>query len=66
MDRLVRQLRSAPPGPGTDRIRVPGDVERETETSRRRSGIPLGPEVVEALRTLGDRYQVPWPFSPTI
>jgi LDH2 family malate/lactate/ureidoglycolate dehydrogenase len=62
MDRLVRQLRSAPPAPGTDRIRVPGDVERETEAARRRSGIPLGPEVVEALRTLGDRYRVPWPL----
>ncbi len=61
MDRLVRQLRSAPPAAGTDRIRVPGDVERETEAARRRSGIPLGPDVLEALRNLGSRYGVPWP-----
>jgi LDH2 family malate/lactate/ureidoglycolate dehydrogenase len=60
-DELIRRLRAAPPAPGTARIRAPGDVERETAAARRLS-FPLGTEVVLALRTLGDRYGVPWPF----
>jgi ureidoglycolate dehydrogenase (NAD+) len=61
MDELIRRLRAAPPAPGTDRIRVPGDIERETAAARRLS-FPLGTDVAQALRTLGDRYDVPLPF----
>lgn len=61
IDELVRRLRAAPPAPGTDRIRVPGDVERETAEARRQS-FPLGKDVAEALRALGERYDVPWPL----
>lgn len=60
MDELIRRLRAAPPAPGTDRIRVPGDVERETAEARRLS-FPLGKDVAEALQALGERYDVPWP-----
>jgi LDH2 family malate/lactate/ureidoglycolate dehydrogenase len=59
---MVRALRAAPTAPGTDRIRVPGDVERETAAARKH-GFPLGRETAEALRALGDRYGVPWPFG---
>jgi LDH2 family malate/lactate/ureidoglycolate dehydrogenase len=61
MDSLIRQLRSAPAAPGTDRIRVPGDLEREMAERRRRDGIPLGREVVQALQALGERHGLPWP-----
>lgn len=63
MDALVRQLRSAPPAPGVDRVRVPGEVERETVARRSREGFPLTPEVEAELRALGDRYGVPWPAA---
>jgi ureidoglycolate dehydrogenase (NAD+) len=59
MAEMVRALRAAPTAPGTDRIRVPGDVERETAAARRQ-GFPLGRETADALRALGDRYGVPW------
>ena len=61
LDRMIRDLHAAPTGPGTDRIRVPGDVERETAAARRQ-GFPLGRETADALKGLGDRYGIPWPF----
>ncbi|MFA5027050.1 MAG: Ldh family oxidoreductase [Candidatus Methylomirabilota bacterium] len=60
MAEMVRALHAAPTAPGTDRIRVPGDVERETATARRR-GFPLSRETADGLRALGDRYGIPWP-----
>jgi len=60
MAEMVRALRAAPTAPGRDRIRVPGEVERETAAARRR-GFPLSRETVEALATLGRRYGIPWP-----
>lgn len=62
VDGLIRQLRSAPAAAGTDRIRVPGEVERETAERRRREGIPLSREVRQDLTGLGERYRVPWPY----
>jgi len=61
MDGLIRRLRAQPPAAGVDRIRVPGDVERETAAIRARQGIPLGRDMLETLRELGARYRVPWP-----
>jgi LDH2 family malate/lactate/ureidoglycolate dehydrogenase len=60
MDELIRRLRAQPPAAGIDRVRVPGDLERETVEARKRQGIPLGPELLETLRDLGERYGVPW------
>jgi LDH2 family malate/lactate/ureidoglycolate dehydrogenase len=60
-DGLIRRLRAAPTAPGVDRLRLPGDVERETAETRRREGIPLTRDVLEALQGLGERYQVAWP-----
>jgi len=60
MDALIRRLRAQPPAAGIDRIRVPGEVERETIETRRRRGIPLAKELLESLRALGERYGVPW------
>lgn len=61
MDGLIRRLRSQPPAAGVDRLRLPGDVERETAAIRARQGIPLGRDVLETLGALGERYRVPWP-----
>jgi len=63
VDGLIRQVRSVPTAPGVDRIRLPGDVERETAEVRRAQGIPLTRDVLEALQGLGARYHVPWPSA---
>ncbi len=64
LDALIRRLHAQPAAPGADRIRVPGEVEREATEHRKRHGIPLGQELLEGLRALGGRYGVPWPEGP--
>ena len=61
MDALIRCVHAQPAAAGVERIRLPGDVERETAAIRAREGIPLGRDVLETLRELGARYGVPWP-----
>ena len=41
VDALVEAVRAAPPAPGFDRVRAPGDPEAETEQVRLREGIPI-------------------------
>ncbi|MDQ3288747.1 MAG: Ldh family oxidoreductase [Pseudomonadota bacterium] len=48
LSELLAQFRLSQPA-GAEPIRVPGDLERETEVERRRSGIPLGEEEVALL-----------------
>lgn len=38
---LAAAVRAAPPAPGTDRVRLPGDPELDTEARRRAEGIPV-------------------------
>lgn len=49
--------RSAAPRPGHDRVRAPGDMERETRAARAASGVPLDDEtwrqIVEAAAGVG-------------
>lgn len=54
---IVESLRATPPAPGTDKVRVPGDPERESETLKREAGIELHAEIwqglVDAARDVG-------------
>lgn len=45
----VAAVREAEPAVGIDRVRIPGDIERETRAERRAAGIPLSSEVVDAI-----------------
>jgi len=57
VDRAVEAIGSVPPAEGFDRVRLPGEPERECEQARRTTGIPI-PEatygqLVELAATLG-------------
>jgi LDH2 family malate/lactate/ureidoglycolate dehydrogenase len=60
IDHLVRTLRATRPAPGTSGPLIPGDPERAAEVERRRTGIPLLPQVVEDLRDVSRRTAVPF------
>jgi hydroxycarboxylate dehydrogenase B len=54
---MVGYIHSTTPAPGFDKVRVPGDPERESRAARERSGIPMDPKswsgIVEAARHAG-------------
>lgn len=58
MDHWIGGFRSAKTIPGEEKVLVPGDPEREMETVRMRSGIPVVESVAEELRQLGKRLEV--------
>ncbi|NJN82403.1 MAG: Ldh family oxidoreductase [Caldilineaceae bacterium] len=58
MDAMIRALHAAPKEPGQPRIYVAGEIEHETEQTRRRDGIPLSSTVVNDLRELAARFDV--------
>jgi LDH2 family malate/lactate/ureidoglycolate dehydrogenase len=49
IDILVRDVRSSEPAAGFDRVRVPGDIERELRAERLVSGIPIDTAVLDEL-----------------
>ena len=57
MDEWIRTLRATPPAPGVDRVRVPGDPEREAEGKHASAGIgllePVWRELQEVARLTG-------------
>jgi LDH2 family malate/lactate/ureidoglycolate dehydrogenase len=61
VDALVDHLQASPTVPGVDQVRVPGQPEHTLALERRRGGIPLPPDTVDALRALGEELGVPWP-----
>ena len=53
MGEEVSKVKNQPPAQGFDSIMCPGEPEQKTEVIRRNSGIPLTPDIIEALKTEG-------------
>lgn len=55
LKRMMEELRKLPTAPGFDKVRVPGDPEKETYTERSKNGIPIPEQEIKAFaRLLGD------------
>lgn len=65
MDEILGMLRACPPTPGVERVLIPGEIEAQEESRNRRLGVPLVPEVVQQLVSLGEQVGVPFPMVPT-
>ncbi|WP_210529723.1 Ldh family oxidoreductase [Rubellimicrobium arenae] len=61
IDAFYERIKTLPRAAGTDEILLPGEPESRTEAARRRTGIPVGPEVAGELRAEAERAGVPWP-----
>lgn len=59
MDKWIERFRSAKTAEGFDRVIIPGDPERETETERKEKGIPLLKPVVDDLVSLAEKFGLP-------
>jgi L-2-hydroxycarboxylate dehydrogenase (NAD+) len=60
MDDWIRTMRSSRAAPGSPGVLIPGDPERLSEASRRKTGIPLVPAVVADLRDISARTGIPF------
>ena len=58
MDNWISRFRSAKTVEGQSKVLIPGDPERESETLRKKQGIPLDPKVVQDLKQLGEKMGV--------
>jgi L-2-hydroxycarboxylate dehydrogenase (NAD+) len=58
MDNWILRFRKAKTIEGEDNVIIPGDPEREMESSRRKNGIPLNPKVVEDLKQLAVSFSL--------
>ena len=63
MDNWLRRFRNARPSPDQMEVFVPGDPERRVERVRKEFGIPILDSVVEDLKRLAEKYQVPLPIA---
>ena len=57
LDAYTDWVKASPPAPGTDVVRFPGDVERETRIERGQNGIPIDDatwaQIIEAAGSVG-------------
>ncbi len=60
MDFWIERFRSAKTIAGQEKVLIPGDPEREMEQERMKSGIPLLPVVVDDLKALSNKFNVPF------
>lgn len=60
IDDWIRTFRATEPIPGTGGPLIPGDPEREAESERRVSGIPLVGPVVDDLRSISKETGIPF------
>jgi LDH2 family malate/lactate/ureidoglycolate dehydrogenase len=58
MDNWIQRFRNAKPAPGYERVLIPGDLERETESIRMKEGIPLFDSVVSELQKVGEKFGI--------
>lgn len=58
VERVLGALRAVRPAPGVERVLAPGDLEVETETRRRREGIPVPDGTWNAVCAVAARYGV--------
>jgi LDH2 family malate/lactate/ureidoglycolate dehydrogenase len=60
MDKWIRRFRSAKTVNGKERVLIPGDPEREMQDERLKNGIPLLKPVIDDLKFLGEKFNIPF------
>jgi LDH2 family malate/lactate/ureidoglycolate dehydrogenase len=63
MDALIQSLHATEPLDPAQPVLVPGEPEAKARQARSQTGIPLAPNVVEDIRDLAARYDIPLPFD---
>jgi ureidoglycolate dehydrogenase (NAD+) len=61
LETLLGWIKASSRPNGIEEIRFPGEIRARFAELYAREGIPLAPETIAVLRTLGDELGVPWP-----
>ena len=61
MEVVLGEMKACPPAPGYTEVFYPGEIEHRREAESVRSGIALGPAVIDDLTKLGVEYGVKFP-----
>jgi LDH2 family malate/lactate/ureidoglycolate dehydrogenase len=64
MDRYIKSLKESAKAKGAQEILMPGEPEYRTETRFLKEGIPLAPNTVRELTTLGESLGLSLPGNP--
>ncbi len=60
MDEWIETFRAAKPAKGQERVLIPGDIEREKETSLRESGITIIPAIAKEMEEIAKDLGIPF------
>jgi LDH2 family malate/lactate/ureidoglycolate dehydrogenase len=63
LERLIDEVRSAPPIDADQPVQLPGEAEQELARQRKADGIPVDVETVEKLETLAQELGVAFTLS---
>jgi LDH2 family malate/lactate/ureidoglycolate dehydrogenase len=58
MDEWITTFRNAKPAQGQEKVLIPGDLERESETRVKENGIQLIPQVVDDLKAIAHSFSL--------
>lgn len=61
MQTLIKRVKAQPLAEGFEEIQIPGEPEQRTEIARLKNGIPLTPDVIEALKSEAELAGVSFP-----
>jgi LDH2 family malate/lactate/ureidoglycolate dehydrogenase len=64
MDRYIKSIKESAKAKGAQEILMPGEPEYRTETKFLKEGIPLAPNTVKELTTLGKSLGLSFPVNP--
>ena len=62
LDAVVRTITESAPAEGHEQVKIPGQLEYETELHRRQHGIPLPESTVRSLSSLAKEFDIPLHF----
>jgi LDH2 family malate/lactate/ureidoglycolate dehydrogenase len=62
LQEFIAMVKASRLRPGFAEILLPGELEWRREQEKKRSGVPLDPEILADLRALASALDVAWPF----
>ncbi len=60
LTRMSQEIKASSPAEGSSGVVMPGEIEDRVKAERSKEGIPVSPQIVEDLKMLSEKYDVPF------